>query len=139
MQQANCNVIIPFKDREIQSGIPVQVYRNLNAKGQYRTYSIRQKGLVVAHTTRICLKDCKFIVQEGSRQRVLKSGSRNVHAWIEGTIAPNGMVTTAACNDLKKITYNPRANNTFMSDNHPVSGAGLVICNKDGVVAAYFN
>lgn len=136
--EANDNVIIPFKNRKINYDIPVRVYRNLHVRG-IRTYSIKQKGLVVAHTTRVCLKNCKFLVQESSRQRFLKTGSRNVHAWVEGVITPNGMGTTAARNDLPKITYNPRNSGTFMFQNHPIKEAWFVICNEDGVGATYFN
>jgi uncharacterized protein YjiK len=136
--EVNDNVIIPYKDREINFKEPVRVYRNLNAKGSRRTYSIKQKGLVVAHTTRICLKNCKFLVQEGGRQRFLRTGERNVHAWIEGVITPNGMGTTVTKNDLSKITYNPSKSGFFVFQNHPVKEARFVVCNEDGIGASYF-
>ena len=56
MSLANDNNIVPFKERAINLEERVQVYRNLHRAG--RTYSVKQKGLVVAHATRICLRDC---------------------------------------------------------------------------------
>lgn len=141
MSLANDNNIVPFKERAINLEERVQVYRNLHRAG--RTYSVKQKGLVVAHTTRICLRNCNFVVQEKARQRCLKSGERNIHAWIDGFISGSGMGTTAAKNDLPKLTYNPRVDKGFMHsltiNPRPVKHANFVICNEDGVGAAYFS
>jgi hypothetical protein len=141
MSLASDNNIVPFKERAINLEERVQVYRNLHRTG--RTYSVKQKGLVVAHATRICLRDCNFVVQEKSRQRCLKTGEKNVHAWIDGFISGSGMGTTAAKNDLAKLTYNPKVDKGFMHsltiEPKPVKHADFVICNEDGVGAAYFS
>lgn len=71
-----------YKNREIKWRERVEVYRNLNRKGVQ--YSIRQNGLVVGHTDFVDLKECYFIVQEAGRQRALRTGRRNVHAFVTG-------------------------------------------------------
>ena len=58
----NTNVIIPFKQREIDFARPVSIYRNLTKKGVW--YSIVQDKVTVAHTSSICLRDCTFNVNE---------------------------------------------------------------------------
>jgi hypothetical protein len=54
--------MVRFKNRFWVNSEPVSVYRNLNKKGKW--YSIKQKGLVVAHTENIHMYDCKFIVNK---------------------------------------------------------------------------
>ena len=87
----------------------VEVYWNFNKK----IYSVRSlegknKGRVVKHTNKLFLKDVKFVVQEGGRKRVLKEKSKNVHAFIRGTISKNRKITG------KSITYNPYKYSTFV-------------------------
>lgn len=74
----------PFRRRRIDFAKPVEVYRNLRAPGI--TYSVRQGGRVVAHTTAVMLQDATFVVREAGRQRVLSTGHKNVHAWVRGRI-----------------------------------------------------
>ena len=72
----------PFKGREIDYDKPVEVYRCLNRKG--KIFSIRQNGLVVAHTGAFILKDCELIVNKAGKKRSMETGERNVHAFIKG-------------------------------------------------------
>lgn len=90
----------PFKDRSIDFSKPVEVYRNLHKKG--RVYSIRQGGLVVAHTDNIVLKDCKLIVQKSGLEKYLQTGIKNVHAWVKGTITNDPILSFGFI-----IDYNP--------------------------------
>ena len=57
--------MIPYKNRKLDNTKPVEVYRNLTRK-DYK-YSVRQNGLVVAHTNLLYLLDCKFKVNESGR------------------------------------------------------------------------
>ncbi len=79
------NHFLPFKDRRPDLGRPVYVYRNLNGDHS-RPFSIKQGGLVVGHTNRMLLIDCRFIVSSAGQRRVRKTGAKNVHAYIKGTI-----------------------------------------------------
>lgn len=46
------------------------------------------RGRVVQHSDTFALTQCKFIVSEAGRQRVLAKRHRLVHAWVEGLVAP---------------------------------------------------
>lgn len=138
---ANTNITIPFKERKINFSKPVRIYRNLTKKGVW--YSIIQSSLTVAHTSSVCLKDCTFNVNEKTRQWVIKNKRKTFHAYIEGYIIDSGCGTTSNKNDLPAIIkYDPHKNNGFTCDNltiEPfiVKGARFVICNEEGVKAAY--
>jgi len=61
------NEIISFKGRTLNAEKPIHVYRNLNRSG--KVYSIRQQGVVVGHTTAICLRQCTFVVNGSGKDR----------------------------------------------------------------------
>ncbi len=42
---------------------------------------------MVGHTKSIRLKECYFVVNEAGRQRVIRTGRKNVHAYVLGYIA----------------------------------------------------
>ncbi len=50
-----------------------------------RCWSVRVRGLVVAHVPALALSDCRFRASEASRLRCLRSGTRDAHAWVAGT------------------------------------------------------
>ena len=99
----------------------VDVYWNIRK----RLFSVRcrQSRLVYAHTDLICIKDPKFVVQEGGRQRVLQTGRKNVHAFVSGAL-PAGAVLIgvlaprdAVLADWRGsmfVTYDPYKNETFV-------------------------
>ena len=91
---------------------PVLVYRNLTKK----CWSIKQKGLVVAHTNNIILKDAICIVNQKGNLRVRQEKQKNVHAYIKGIIY--NPIEELTFNDI--ITYNPYINDTFVINNEPV-------------------
>lgn len=108
-----------------ESGLKVQVYRNLH-KG---LWSVRNKGRVITHRPVIVLRNCSMRVQESERQRVIREGQRNVHAWIVGE----------PCWDLPddalvEIGYNPYFASTFTSrpDFNPVTEARFVVFSQEG-------
>lgn len=81
----------PYKNRSIDFGKKVRVYRNLNARTDKPTYSIKQGGLVVGHAHRLMLSKCKFVVNPGGQKRSLASGHKNAHAFAEGFLVESGM------------------------------------------------
>jgi hypothetical protein len=92
----------------------VRVYRNLHAKAAADRWSIRQGSLVVAHCDRIELKSVAFIVNQGGRRKVLETGRKNVHAFIEGTLI-RGVDCQVPREPLRYITfYNPRKYGAFV-------------------------
>jgi hypothetical protein len=109
----------------------IHVYRNL-AKG---CWSIRSGGRVVAHLHRVTLRSCVMRVREGGRQRVLREGHRNVHAWIEGT-----WIEDAVDEGLVEIGYNPFLAPTFTlrPGFEPIHAARLVVLAETGRAYALF-
>ena len=65
----------------------VRVYWN-TFKNQFSVLSWegKSKGRVIDHTFALLLKDCKFVVQPRGNTRVKEEKSKNVHAFVEGTI-----------------------------------------------------
>ena len=99
--------MIPYKNRTLDRTKPVSVYRNLNRRGRW--YSIVQDGLVVAHSQLVKLKDCTFHINEAGRQRVLESGTKNVHARVKG------MLVRSTPHDIEQpLSYSPFSCASFM-------------------------
>jgi hypothetical protein len=94
----------PFKARTIDPLRAVRVYRNL----QRNTFSVVQDGLVKAHMDQLCLKDVTPVVSLAGRERVVKEGRKNVHAYLRGLIddAPKPSVCV-------ELTYNPYKSCSF--------------------------
>lgn len=152
------NKIIPFKGRNLDSAQPVLVYRNLNTKDPTRAFSIKQNGLVVGHTGQCMFRDCTFTVSEKGRERVLRTGRKNVHAYMKGYVA-DGLMGTRADRELDllersgyttfgiEVSYNPRKETTFnykLSPRdwdkplvHPVNGARVTLVLKNKLYAVY--
>lgn len=65
---------------------------------------------LLAHAASIDLENVRLTVHEGGRQRVLKTGRKNVHAWLEGDVTDFvGKAKTA-------VRYNPRRDVAFVDD-----------------------
>ena len=124
--------------------LPIEIYRNLHG-GESRKYSIRQNGLVVAHTNQIMIRDAVFKVAKRGKLKVRETKKKNVHATITGTISKKGGMGTTAADKRglpAKITYNPYEDDCFMcknltTDPYAIHGAMVVICNTEGVSGAY--
>jgi len=138
---ADDNLVYSFKGRTIDLSEPILIYRNLTKKGVW--YSIRQGNVVVAHAQRLCVSNCKFLVNQKGRERVVRNKKKEVHAFIKGKYSTSGMGTTASENDLRAvIRYNPYYNTSFICENltvkpFEVKGASFCICDEKGVKAAY--
>jgi hypothetical protein len=119
---------------------PVWVYRNLkHGRNAKRLYSVMQKGRVVQRRNCVLLADCRFIVREKGRQRVLITGRKNVHAFVVGYLVA---VKGAAMAKELPITvfYNPHYDKSFMAvvgknEAWPIKSAGAVLLNEYGMTA----
>jgi hypothetical protein len=87
---ANCEKIADY----IDTSKPVEVYRNLHKN----CFSVRQSGIVCCHTTEIvlgtltaCTEDVRVALTVGKkgRERVIKEGRKNVHAFARGYFCPD--------------------------------------------------
>jgi hypothetical protein len=109
----------------------VFVHRNLN-KPPYWTVKARNgedAGLVIGYDKTVHLRNVTFVVGEKSRQRVLASGQKNVHAGVVGNIVDGGMDT----NGWIPVTYNPYTNRTFvrMDNGEPIFKAKEAILKNE--------
>ena len=133
------NEVFSYRGRQISLDKPIQVYRNLTKK----CYSIRQNGKVVAHAQKLCISNAKFIVNEKGRDRVRKTGRKEVHAVIQGLYETSGMGTTASKELKLAVKYNPIREDYFTCYNlvdKPVivKSALFVICGTQ-ITAACIN
>ena len=98
----------------------VFVYKNLH-KG---CWSIKQDGLVKAHTKELTLYGCNMKINRKGRERVLREKRKNVHAGIKGYLKDADL--ERVWGDLPEdqfieITYNPYKYSSFVQieDNAP--------------------
>lgn len=97
----------------------VYVYRNLHKK----CYSIMDtRGKVIGHADTVYLKDASFVVRAGGYERYLREGSKNVHAFVKGTLepGPSGVSTGTP------ISYNPAKGPRFTHGPYQVVRASYV-------------
>jgi len=101
----------------------VDVYRNLNQK----CFSIRSRepatyGKVIAHAQTVAVRNVKFVVQPAGRDKVIKTGAKNVHAFVRGDLlidSPNGAWHSLP--GLKyDVTYLPYEYPFFIAKAHDV-------------------
>jgi hypothetical protein len=104
---------------------------------------------LMARRHRVLLSSAKFVVNEAGRARVLKSGHKNVHAFVVGTLVsdeftPKDEICGAYGIDENgtdlpwKVTYNPYIAGHFIGQNgEKVNGAGAVLLNEHGMTATY--
>jgi len=85
----------------------VFVYKNLHKD----CWSIKQDGLVKAHTEEVRMWDCAFQVNAKGRQKVLDEQRKNVHAGIKGYIDE---VCDLEFDNAIEVTYNPYKYNSFV-------------------------
>lgn len=103
-------------------------------------YSVMCRGKVIYR--RLLLSNVKFVVRKGGRDRVLRSGHKNVHAFAVGTLTGGkGAFGTWAGSGKDfpvKITYNSHKADFFSTvEGAKVSGARGVMLNENGITACY--
>lgn len=67
---------------EMFIGKKVMVYYNLHK----HTFSVRYEGKVVMHADFVKLGDVEFRVRQGGKEKVRDEKSKNVHAFVIGTL-----------------------------------------------------
>jgi hypothetical protein len=90
----------------------VEVYYNLHK----HVFSVRHKGRVIAHTNAIQIKNAEYVVRKSGRQRVLKEGRKNVHAFVRGDMLEHeGGAFDMSFSVLgDRVTYNPYKFKSFV-------------------------
>ena len=97
-------------------GKKVMVYYNLHK----HTFSVTYDGKVIMHADYVKLGDVEFRVRKGGKERVRSEKSKNVHAFVIGTLLD---YCEYPCEDIpspssdKVVTYNPYKYDTFVFKN----------------------
>ena len=80
----------------------VEVYFNLHKK----TFSVRscRTGRVIHHTDKVHIANPEFVVRKAGRERVLREGKKNVHAFVRGDVTFFNLMYHPP---LDTLTYNP--------------------------------
>ncbi len=101
------------------------VYRNRTR----RCWSIRERGRVVAHAQTVTLAAAVMIVRPGSRARVMRTGHREVHAWIRGTLVAHAGVPAKAAS----FHYRPFEAGHFIDESdRAIEAAARVFLDQEG-------
>ena len=107
----------------------VFIYKNLHKD----CWSLKQDGLVKAHTHDLSLFDCSFRVNAKGREKVLKEKRKNVHAGISGYI---DLPWQQPRPNIAIAMYNPYKYKSFVradDDSKPVFWSSSVRMTKDKV------
>ena len=114
----------------------VRAYVNLHKSSKNKVvYSIQAKTdkgwRVVGHTDKLVLRNVRFHVREGGRQRVLREGRKNVHAFVEGEPSRIGR------GRLSRVSYNPYRGPLFFvkKTGQITQNANYVVLKGNGVFA----
>lgn len=94
----------------------VRVYRNLN-RNCWSVLAAEgpRRGRLIKHVTELALRDCRFVVSEAGRLRVLREKRKNVHAYVEGEWMQRDLKRRMAdWTVLGTVSYNPYARGTFL-------------------------
>ena len=89
----------------------VEVYFNLHK----HVFSVRQcsTGRVILHTDKVHIRDPQFVVRKSGRDRVLREGKKNVHAFVRGEITHFDDFNPDYL-DYSLVSYNPYKHDTFV-------------------------
>ena len=97
-------------------GKKVMVYYNLHKK----TFSVKYDNKVILHADYVKLGDVEFRVRAGGKERVRQEKSKNVHAFVIGTLLD---YCEYPCEELPSepndniVTYNPYKYDSYVMKN----------------------
>lgn len=102
-----------FTGQPFDSAAPVSVYWNIRK----HRYSVKQRGLVVAHADSLNLRQVSYRVGAAGNQQVRDEKRKNVHATMHGYLCDQ-----QSHGDGKSVTYNPYKDSTFVTlpNRHPI-------------------
>lgn len=99
--------------------------------------SVKIPGQRIEYTSMIALSGCEFRVSEAGRQRCIREGVRNVHAWVVGVEGQraSGMAAQARPEGFRQALYDPWKGGTFVDADtlEPVLSARYVVMSGKNV------
>lgn len=104
------------------------IYRNLHTGG----FSIRYRGRVIDRLNTFSAQTVEFKVNESGRQRVIKEGRKNVHAFVVADRYKGLINSDYELDRLLRIKYNPYTNAQFNCQGFDIHTASEVVF-KDGL------
>lgn len=109
------------------------IYRNLHTDNGF---SVRYRGRVVAVVYTAIVRDATFKVNESGRQRVLREGRKNVHAFVVSPHMPSEIGLQESIGHLvtrnpRRVHYNPYESAEFKVDHKPIVSAPSLVL-QDG-------
>lgn len=114
----------------------VEVYFNLH---KY-TFSVRscKTGRVIGHTDEVHIDNPTFVVRKSGRERVLREGKKNVHAFVRGDVT---LFSDTNRPTLDTLTYNPYKYASFVDKQteepvYKASRAWLTVTDKIPTIQA---
>jgi len=114
----------------------VEVYFNLHKK----TFSVRscRTGRVIHHTDKVHIANPEFVVRKAGRERVLREGKKNVHAFVRGDVTFFNLMYRPT---LDTLTYNPYKYASFVDKQteepvYKASRAWLTVTDKIPTIQA---
>ena len=122
-------------------GSKIRIYRNLNNGTMSIQVKDNKSWKVVGHVTNAIVRDVRFHIQEGGRQRVIREQRKNVHAWGEGILI--GQFSDSVVAPIA-LGYDPYTNATFVQRgtknaiakcSYLVVRNNLVFVTRDAVIA----
>ena len=96
----------------------VDIYWNIHKK----CYSVRHKGKVIDRGEDFALRNVTCVVQPAGRERVIREGRKNVHAFLRGDLIP---LSTCAMKigEAKTMRYNPYKMKTWQCEGASITSA----------------
>ena len=109
---------------------PVRVFKNW----KLGCWSIFQDGRLRASARQVLLTDVEFLVRESGRQRMLREGRRNVHAYAVGRLLEHvhpedGRELPALAG--REVFYDPRRYASFVERDGGAAVAGAALAQFD--------
>ncbi|HKZ21137.1 MAG TPA: hypothetical protein VJQ57_13635 [Acidimicrobiia bacterium] len=99
--------------------------------------SVKVPGQRIAYTSTVTLSGCTFRVSEQGRQRCIRDGIRNVHAWVVGTegVRVSGLAPQGRPEGFRQALYDPWKGSTFVDADtlKPVLSARYVVMSGKNV------
>lgn len=114
---------------------PVRVFKNW----KHNCYGIMQNGLLKASAKQVRLTDVEFRVRESGRERMLRNGRRNIHAFAIGRLTdfvhPNEARNLEGMPG-RSVYYNPYQFAAFVDQEtqQPVISAEVAQFDEHGVI-----
>ena len=96
----------------------VDIYWNIRKK----CYSVRHKGKVIDRGEDFALRNVTCVVQQAGRDRVLREGRKNVHAFLRGDLIPLSTCSIKV-SEAKNLRYNPYTTKMWQCEGKDVTFA----------------